>query len=48
MERKKFEFVYKRSVFRHFSAYYKHKFVVHTENKKVHQTQLLNKTQDFI
>lgn len=36
-KRQKFEFIYRRSIFRHFCAYLRQSFENFTENKKVHQ-----------
>jgi hypothetical protein len=48
LDRQKFEFIYKRSVFRHFSGYYKHKFTDFCGQKKVHQNKLRVKTEEYI
>jgi hypothetical protein len=36
VEKAKFEFIFKRSVYRHMCAFYKEKFIAYTLGKKVH------------
>lgn len=46
--KQKFEFIYMKSVFRHFCSYFKSLYLEHTENKKVHQNKLRETTEQFI
>jgi hypothetical protein len=41
LEKQKFDFIYKKSIFRHISGFYKDKFIQFTNNKKVHQNKLI-------
>lgn len=47
-DRQKFEFIFKRSMFRYLCAFYKDKFIEHTNSKKVQQNKLIHKTTEFI
>lgn len=48
VNRQKFDFIFKRSVFRHMCAFFKMKFVQFTDHKKVHQNKLIEKTREFV
>ena len=48
VDKQKFDFIFKRSVFRYMCAFFKQKFVGFTNGKKVTQKKLLSKTIEFI
>lgn len=46
--KQKFEFIYYKSVFRHFCSHFKTKYLEFTENKKVRQNQLKEVSELFV
>lgn len=48
VDKQKFEFIFKKALFRHLSAYMTEQFKQFTQFKKVHQNKLRSKTEEFI